>query len=429
MAIAATVCMAQATAPMPIGTLSGFEDLTVGDKFDRSVAGYTDWSAPGTEGVVEDTEIKAYETVGANGANYLKLDGVQNLAKKIDNDDTDEIDGTEIGEGLYIDTMVQFTASEEAPTPGDEDKLVVWLRGTEGENGGPTTYTLMVTAGRIDTENGEIVKQDYETDANVLPDTWYNLKVKAIANVDAQGLIVADEGAAGFVVFIDGVAAKTVTLPAIGEGAEEAFDSKYIDVENEEYALFPSLIDNATSSTISQLVFSGSGAIDTVAAFQGDCDPDAPTPTEDWVDPDDEEAMAKITGKTVAQAYPTLATSLSANLLAADAVKLTTWATGVGDVDFDDAAGINETAFLLGVANDETDLTLEPASIEIVNGKVVISANKELEDVNGKVYVKTAEDLEDLASAIWAEATLDGDGAVSLDAVEDASFYKIKVDF
>ena len=414
MAIAATVGFAQAV-DTPIGTTTDFDSLMADTPFSTAVN--TDWTNnTDTEGPVEAT-VKAYDPADANNPNYLYLDGVQNLGKKIN---------TEIGSsGLYIDTMVKFTATEDdAPTPGNEDKLVVWLKQTgDGDN---ATYTLMVTAGYINSAQYVVTPQTYETDATVVPDTWYNLKVKAIENADDSGSI--DGGVVGFVVFIGGVAAKTSTCPA--DDPEVFGTSKYVDGTNDEYALFPSLIDTSTAGAaeITQLVFSGSGSIDTVGAFEGDCDPDDGPATEDWVDPTDPDAMAEITGKTVAQAYPSL-TSLSANLKAADAVKLTTWATGVGKVDFADAAGINETAFLLGVANDETDLTLEPASIEIVNGKVVISANKDLEDVNGKVYIKTAEDLEDLASATWAEATLDDDGAVSLNAVEDASFYKIKVDF
>ena len=265
MAIAATVCMAQATTPTPIGTLSGFEDLTVGDKFDRSAEGYTDWSAPNTEGVVEGTEIKAYETTGANGDQYLALDGVQNLAKDIN---------TEIGEGLYIDTMVKFTASEDAPTPGEGDKLVVWLRETPGENDNPSTYTLMVTAGFFDTDDMSDISEvkSYPTDAVVVPDQWYNLKVKAIEDVDTEGY--SDEGIAGFVVLIDGTVVKTTEPTA--SSIDSYGETKYVDANAETYAIFPSCIKSGMvgSTTIRQLAFSGSGAIDTVGAFEGDCDPD-----------------------------------------------------------------------------------------------------------------------------------------------------------
>ena len=263
MAIAATVGFAQAE----IGTTSTFDQngFSDGDAFSTDNLIDTQWTNnTGSEGPVDAT-VKAYDTVGDNGANYLQLDGVQNLAKKIGNN------GTEIGKGLYIDTMVKFTATEEdgAPTPGEGDKLVVWLKQTgDGDN---ATYTLMVTAGYIDTEHEELSTKSYETTASVQPDTWYNLKVKAIENVDT---IEATDGTPGFVVFINGTAVVTAECPA--DLAEFFGTTKYVDEGNDSYSIFPSMVgglaDNGT--TITQLAFTGSGAIDTVGAFQGDCDPD-----------------------------------------------------------------------------------------------------------------------------------------------------------
>lgn len=98
------------------------------------------------------------------------------------------------------------------------------------------------------------------------------------------------------------------------------------------------------------------------------------------------------------------------------------------------AAGDNkyEAAFLLNIAPDAADQTLEPVSITISGSTVTITANKNLEGVNGKVYVKTATTLAGLASAEWAEATVDETtGAVKVTPGESdtAGFYKIKVDF
>ena len=94
-----------------------------------------------------------------------------------------------------------------------------------------------------------------------------------------------------------------------------------------------------------------------------------------------------------------------------------------------DTGSAYEDAFLLNIAPDAADQTLEPASITIVDGKIVIEANKDLEAVNGKVYIKTAATLSGLESASWAEATLDKDGAIEMTPNGTGAFFKIKVDF
>ena len=95
-----------------------------------------------------------------------------------------------------------------------------------------------------------------------------------------------------------------------------------------------------------------------------------------------------------------------------------------------DATSTHEAAFLLNIAPNAADQTLEPVSITMEGGKVVISANQTLTAVNGKVYVKVATTLAGLATAEWTEATLDeGKVQVTPGSSDTAGFYKIKVDF
>ena len=102
------------------------------------------------------------------------------------------------------------------------------------------------------------------------------------------------------------------------------------------------------------------------------------------------------------------------------------WKTTYG-ADTDSAFG---AAFLLNIDPKAADQTLEPASITMEGGKVVISANQTLTAVNGKVYVKVATTLAGLASAEWTEATLnEGKVQVTPGSSDTAGFYKIKVDF
>ena len=108
--------------------------------------------------------------------------------------------------------------------------------------------------------------------------------------------------------------------------------------------------------------------------------------------------------------------------------KYDTWAETYGP----DTGSTHETAFLLNIAPAASDQTLEPASVSLVDGKVVITANQDLKAVNGKVYIKTATTIAGLSSATWLEATVDGttgEVKVTPGVSDTAGFYKIKVDF
>ena len=96
-----------------------------------------------------------------------------------------------------------------------------------------------------------------------------------------------------------------------------------------------------------------------------------------------------------------------------------------------DATSTHKAAFLLNIAPNAEDQTLEPASITLDNGKIVITANQKLGEVNGKVYVKTATELANLEKAEWVEATLDDAKAINVTpgSTDKAGFYQIKVDF
>lgn len=125
--------------------------------------------------------------------------------------------------------------------------------------------------------------------------------------------------------------------------------------------------------------------------------------------------------------YPTYISGITdPTTKAAYETKYNAWKTTYGA----DTTSAHEEAFLLNIAPDAADQTLEPASITIEGGKVVITANQTLTSVNGKVYVKTATTLTGLTSAEWVEATL-GEGKVQVTpgSSDTAGFYKIKVDF
>ena len=84
-----------------------------------------------------------------------------------------------IGTGLYFDSMVQFTATEDAPEPTPGDKLIVWLKEIPGEGKSATpTYKLCVTAAELN-EEAEPTAKVFETSAQIEPETWNRLSIAA----------------------------------------------------------------------------------------------------------------------------------------------------------------------------------------------------------------------------------------------------------
>ena len=157
----------------------------------------------------------------------------------------------EIGNGLYFDSMVQFTATDTAPTPtptsGDVigDKLIVWLREVvAAENETPATYALYVTAGVPYQET--VLTKHYELTnvADITLDSWHRLTI-AISKTGATPT---------FKVYVDGEQATSTkiynpdgddeTITAIGE-----FGSLTLDGAN-------------NAGTITSVSFQGKGAID-----------------------------------------------------------------------------------------------------------------------------------------------------------------------
>ena len=115
---------------------------------------------------------------------------------------------TPIGDGLFIDTHVQFTpylVNENHPAPTkvtDDDKLIVWVRETEVD-GDANITNLIVTAGYI-TESGTPVASNYvstlsSAEVSALCTNQCRLTIKSFQNITAyNGVYVM-----GFVVYID----------------------------------------------------------------------------------------------------------------------------------------------------------------------------------------------------------------------------------
>ena len=265
-------------------TSTGFETgaYTAGvavdtDKDDAGVAAESDTRVWVSATDVEST-VKAYGDEGADakptitgvaadelGANYLAVEGkIERLAQEGGN-------AVEIGGGLYIDTVVKFTATDadaEGPDGVEEgDKLCIWLKGNEEDD---TQCTLMVTAGYIvDFEASGIASHSYETTTKLANNSWHHLQVKVLPAMDDDGYL-----GNGFVVYIDGQAvAATESVFNSDEEPEYTFNARAAAYASEN-KLFPSLIGKGGNGdgTITSLAFKGSGAVDNIS-FTNDADP------------------------------------------------------------------------------------------------------------------------------------------------------------
>ena len=263
------------TAKDDAGLVDGDTDFAatwVSTNLEEGVATVT---AYGGEGAAVAADVARATGVATDdlGSNYLKLDGAPLISRYA------QAGGTPvaIGDGLYIDTLVQFTAAdpETPPTPDVDggDKLCIWLADNEED---PTQCTLMVTAGFVPDQYAlEVVATNYETTTKLENNSWHRLQVKVLKQVDGEDGILSD----AFVVFIDGVAVATQTSPINSEFFEEI--TSYLTpraavyISQNSYSLFPSLIKRGDDDgTITSLSFQGSGAVDNIAFTQGaDIDP------------------------------------------------------------------------------------------------------------------------------------------------------------
>lgn len=197
--------------------------------------------------IAPETDVKA-----------LGIEADKRLTRTITGVNGDPVD---IGSGIYFDTMVQFTATDIAPKPLQDDKLIVWLYGSDDAEAlfGATT-SLVVTAGYL--QAGDIpVASNYVVSVSgvtVEPNSWHRLTIKAIEKV-------ADtvKAPCGFVVFIDGKEATNTEVKWSGESCL-ATPSAVAGVWAGKNALFPALVDYS-SRQLSAVALEGTGMIDDIS--------------------------------------------------------------------------------------------------------------------------------------------------------------------
>ena len=240
-----------------VGALTNYEAGT-GMAYEGELPAAADSLTPATEGWY--INLDAPERIERTATNELE----ENLPKSVDLD------------GVYVDTMVQFTTTYERPEintnltdNGKLDKIAIWLYAPDGDDNKYGDETnLVVTAGYI--EGTRSVAKDYvipNTNIEIEPGKWYRLTVKAIG-----GMTNSSNTFPGFVVFIDGEAVCTTegkwdTAVDAGDYAKEVANNLTTAAAkwNDDGALFPSIdISSTARDTFTAAGFIGTGAIDDV---------------------------------------------------------------------------------------------------------------------------------------------------------------------
>ena len=299
----ACTCAAFAAAFADPFNATGFESLNVGqtgisvkgDDGSDSSAHY--FCFLGDEGVVDGSMVKAYggedslpaftyraacgvpnffATAGLTQAKYLELstEGGTLWRTAQDNGNTGSLgEGVDLFLGttkecVYVDTLVQFTPTEDgtAPTTSGDDKIALWLNVDSTDPDAPVT-NLCVKAAVCD--EGLTVTPSTFTITNapeIKPGQWYRLTVKSIAdilNVCASSGY-SFPGFPGFMIYLDGKLLKSDTQ-TLTDGCLDLYEAYLSEDEYDnvvDCAVFGSLAGLTTSPKFVAVGFKGSGAID-----------------------------------------------------------------------------------------------------------------------------------------------------------------------
>ena len=204
--------------------------------------------------------------------NFLKIDTNGRLYRSVGaNDQTTTFANTvDIGDGIYLDTLVQFTAADDefkddALVSGDKIAIEYVEREEERDGNDQVTTTAMtnfvIRAGYIVDDNETIPTNYYATvPAGFNKEDWHRLTVRAVSSIAASG-----EQKAGFIVYLDGVALEYSTDAECGVGFAPANAvAEYYKADC--HAIYPSAVQNGTAQfTLSAVAFNGNGCVDDIS--------------------------------------------------------------------------------------------------------------------------------------------------------------------
>lgn len=201
------------------------------------------------------------------GVKYLQLDTQTRLFRTIaNNDQSGSFTGVDMstGDGVYLDTLVKFTAADAAfgtDALEEADKIAIEYVEREIEYGtGDEAAVVKVTpltnfvvrAGFI----GSAFATNYLVDVpdgwleNNMKDDWHRLTVRALTNIDGNNR-------AGFKIYLD-------EEPLVYRTDKDEF-AQSAGFEDDTHMIFPSAVASGVNkTTISAVAFSGNGSIDDV---------------------------------------------------------------------------------------------------------------------------------------------------------------------
>ena len=225
----------------------------------------------------DSSTVKAYETASdRTGANYLELSTEGNTLWRSINavktagqpGPTETIPET----GLYIDTMVQFTPTEDggAPETTSDDKLAIWLNVTQDAQDTTKSVTnLMVKAGSYDAQ-GVLDSATYVlSGVTINAGSWYHLTVKAVDDICIPGNpFAAYFKYPAFTIMVDGVELASTTPAFNVSYANELKGSGVLSADMVDAItagkVFPSCVAGTPgqTATLQAVGFKGSGALD-----------------------------------------------------------------------------------------------------------------------------------------------------------------------
>ena len=171
----------------------------------------------------------------------------------------------EIGDGIYLDTMVKFTVSSDLNQQvGADAKLAVWAYSNEDDEAAETkTTNLVMRAGYYN--NGTLETKTYTTTKAINDKEWYRLTVKAmpIGSVGAKTYY-------GFVVYVKEATAEGDPQPvAVIEDVYSGDNVVSYTAAAKKYAdnkqLLPSAVDMGSNvGNVMGCGFAGTGKIDDI---------------------------------------------------------------------------------------------------------------------------------------------------------------------
>lgn len=239
------------------------------------VALQSDWSE--IRGYSESEDPAPGES--AEGA-YLHVDNNDPLCRVLNGDSQ-----VQVGDGLFIDMLVRFGASDVVPDVVNGDKISVWA--AEDAEG---TRTFVVSAGYVENSLTDSMVRHYAVTAgSVVPDDgWHRLVVKAYSKVGESGaegsnfpvftVFIDDEPATIDGVFsfdADGLVSVDSTDRTVGpvQFFYPAVTDVVLEAKLAANQLFPSYVAHLGSSpaTLKRVCFVGEGDVDCYAA--SDVDP------------------------------------------------------------------------------------------------------------------------------------------------------------